>query len=245
MPEDHYLFDETGKLLGGTIGQDQTPVGEIVTDEDGVKRYYHMGKVKAAGLVLVDGFYYFADVGGVIVTGESYVWKGNGILPEDTYLFHEDGKLVGMKVVNGQTVFGEIAADKNGVKRYYQQGKVKAIGLVLVDGFYYFADVGGKIATGKAYVWRTNGILPEENYQFHEDGRMVGIRVENGQTLLGEIITDEKGVKRYYQTGNIKAAGLVLVDGFYYFADVGGEIRTGEKYVWKPNGIVTEDMYWP
>ncbi len=243
VAEDSYLFHADGKMVGVNVVDGETILGEIITEADGTLRYYEMGKPKPAGLVLVDGYYYFADVGGVIATGETYVWKANGIIAEDTYLFHEDGKLVGVKVVDGQDVLGEIATDTNGVMRYYQQGKVKAVGLVLVDGYYYFADVGGKIRTGEAYVWRPNGIVPEDSYLFHPDGKMVGVKVVDGETLLGEIASDENGIMRYYQMGKVKAAGLILVDGYYYFADVGGEIRTGEKYVWRPNGIVPEDSY--
>ena len=242
VAEDNYLFHQDGKMAGVTVVNGEPLLGELLASEDGSLRYYQMGKPSPAGLVLVDGHYYFAGVEGEISTGLSYVWKGNGILPEDNYLFREDGKLVGMKEEADQTVLGEIAADGKGVLRYYQKGKTAMAGLVLVDGYYYFADVEGEIRTGMAYVWRANGIVPEDNYMFHPDGRMMGVKVENSQTLLGEIVDDGTNVKRYYQMGKTAMAGLVLVDGYYYFADVEGEIRTGNKYVWKGNGIVPESM---
>ncbi len=243
VAEDHYLFDDQGRLVGAAVEDGQTTLGEIVTEEDGTLRYYQMGKATPAGLVLVDGYYYFADVNGVIATGESYVWKPNGILPEDTYLFRDDGKLVGIKVVDGETVLGEIAQDANGVLRYYQRGKAAPAGLVVVDGHYYFADVGGEIRIGERYVWKGNGIVAEDMYLFGADGKMVGVKVVDGETVLGEIAADENGTLRYYQLGKAKPVGLVLVDGYYYFADVGGEIRTGNTYVWRPNNIVAEDNY--
>ena len=229
-------------MLGVKVVDGQTVVGQIA-NVDGTVRYYEMGKPKMAGLILVDGRYYFADVGGQIATGRTYVWKGNGILPEDNYLFRENGQMVGVKVENGQTLLGEIAADEQGAMRYYQMGKAAMAGLVLVDGYYYFADVDGKIAVGRTYVWKGNGLVAEGSYLFHEDGKMVGVKVADGQTLLGEILIEQDGTLRYYQWGAATAAGYVAVDGNYYFADGDGKIAVGRTYVWKGNGTVPEGHY--
>ena len=239
---DTYVFDVTGKMLGIKVVDGETVLGQIVTDANGAMHYYYLGKLKAAGLVLVDGYYYFADVNGLVITGRKYVWKTNGIVAEESYTFDAEGKMLGVKVVNGETVLGQIVTDANGDKYYYSMGKTKAAGLVLVDGYYYFADVNGKIATGSTYVWKGNGIVIEERYAFDAEGKMLGVKVVDGQTVLGEIITVD-GAKYYYSMGKAKAAGLVLVDGYYYFADVNGVIATGKKHVWKPNGIVAEDSY--
>ncbi len=241
VAEDTYTFDAEGKMLGVKVVDGETILGQIVTDANDTMHYYQLGKLKSAGLVEVDGAYYFADVNGLVVTGRKYVWRTNGLVAEDSYTFDVTGKMLGVKVVDGETVLGEIVT-MNGTMYYYSMGKAKAAGLVLVDGSYYFADVNGVIATGSAYVWRPNGIVAEDRYAFDAEGKMVGVKVVDGETVLGEIITVD-GTKYYYQMGKQKAAGLVLVDGAYYFADVNGVIATGRKYVWKPNGIVAEDSY--
>ena len=59
------------------------------------KLYYYVDGVKTyAGLVLVDGDYYYINSSMAAVTGEYYVWKTNGLLPETTYTFGEDGKML-------------------------------------------------------------------------------------------------------------------------------------------------------
>ena len=240
LPANNYYFDESGKMLGVAVENDTVVAGEIVL-VNGVPYYYENGRPTVAGLVEVDGYYYFADVGGKIVTTRSYVWRGNGILPEDTYDFAKDGKLLGMRRENGEVVVGEIV-HKNGQILYYQKGKAETAGLIVDNGNYYFVDTHGVVATGKSYVWRTNGLLPEDNYYFDETGRMYGIKVVDGQVATGEIV-NVNGTNYYYANGRPTPAGLVEVDGYFYFADVGGKIVSGKNYVWKPNGIVSKDTY--
>ena len=243
LPEATYVFDAEGRMLGVKVVDGETILGQIVADAEGNKIYYENGKTAMAGLVLVDGYYYFADVDGKIATGKHYVWRGNGILPEDNYLFDNEGRMLGVKVVEGETVLGQIVADADENKIYYESGKTAMAGLVLVDGYYYFADVDGLIRTGEKYVWKGNGIVPEATYHFAEDGKMLGVRVVDGETILGEIITNSDGSKTYYEMGKPTAAGFVKIDGYYYFADVDGKIATGKHFVWKGNGIVSEDSY--
>lgn len=240
LPMDSYYFDETGKMLGVAVENETVVEGEIV-EINGVRYYYENGKPTPAGLVEVNGNYYFVDVGGLVVTGRSYVWRGNGILPEDTYQFAEDGRLLGMRYENGEIVTGEIVETNSGLY-YYISGKAETAGLIVIDGNYYFVDVHGKVATGKSYVWRTNGLLPEENYYFDETGRMYGIKGVGDQKVAGEIV-DVNGTLYYYENGRPTPAGLVEVEGYFYFADVNGVVATGKRYVWRPNGILPEDTY--
>jgi len=232
VSEGYYYFADNGKMIGSVNGE----IAEI----DGTIYYCEMGRPVAAGLVLIDGYYYFADVDGVVATGRKYVWKPNGVVAEDNYYFAEDGKMLGVKVVDGETVVGEIAEEANGTLRYYETGKPAKAGLVLVNGYYYFAGVEGVISTGRSYVWKSNGIVTDDNYYFAEDGKMLGIKVVDGETVVGEIVEEANGTLRYYETGKPTMAGLVLVDGYYYFADVNGVVATGRRYVWKPNGIISE-----
>ena len=47
---------------------------------------------------------------------------------------------------------------------------------------------GGKIVTGRKYVWKTNGLLPEGSYTFDDAGKMLGAAVEDGIVVSGEIV---------------------------------------------------------
>ena len=210
LPEGVYVFGTDGKMLDGIV------------EKDGNYYYYEAGKPKMAGLVEVDGAYYFAkNADGLCVTGKYYVWKGNGILRDDTYEFGTDGKML------------DGIVEKDGNYYYYETGKSKMAGLVEVDGAYYFAkNADGLCVTGKYYVWKGNGILPEDTYEFGADGKMLGGIVE------------KDGNYYYYETGKSKMAGLVEVDGAYYFAkNADGLCVTGKYYVWKGNGILRDDTY--
>ncbi len=196
LPTGNYYFDEDYKAVNGIV--------------DGV--YYENGRAKMAGLVQIDGDYYFAGgaKGEIAINKTQYVWQGNGLLPEGTYTFGADGKML-----NG--VY-------NGV--YYEQGKPTLAGLVQIDGDYYFAGgANGEIAVHKEqYVWKTNDLLPEGTYAFGADGKML------------DGIVEKDGVLCYYETGKPKMAGLVKVDGDYYFAyGTKGEIITNRDnyYAWK------------
>ena len=231
LPCGHYYFAEDGKMLY-----------EGIFELDGVKYYFSEGKAKQAGLIEIDGAYYFAGTEGKIATGRFYVWKGNGIVAESNCYFDDNGRMYGIKLVDGAIVYGEIA-ELDGVKYYFEAGKPKQAGLVELDGYYYFAGTDGKIATGEFYVWKGNGILPEGKYKFDENGRLLGKAADEEQTTKGEIVTID-GVRYYYLDGKGVQAGLVELNGSYYFAGNNGKLSTGKYYVWKPNGLVAEGTYW-
>ncbi len=221
---DYYYFDYkgyavTGSYAGYLFGEDYKAVNGLV-DVDDTLCYYVNGRPKMAGLVEVDGELYFAyGSKGQVATGETYVWQGNGILPNGTYEFGADGK-----ILNG-------VVEKNGVLCYYENGRPKIAGLVDVDGALYFAcGKNGEVATGSAYVWNGNAILPNGTYEFGADGKIL-----NG-------VVDKDGVLCYYENGQPKMAGLVEIDGDYYFAyGKKGEVAIGSMYVWNTNGIELEN----
>ncbi|MBR3928618.1 MAG: hypothetical protein IKJ65_06410 [Clostridia bacterium] len=147
-------------------------VGEIA-EINGVATYYEKGKGVEAGLVEVDGYYYNAKANGVLATGKYYVWKGNGIVSSNNYFFAPDGKMLGVKIVNGEVITGEIA-EMNGTLFYYVMGRGQQAGLLHIDGHYYFASTDGKlIVNQRYYVWKPNGLLPEASYNFNELGQLV------------------------------------------------------------------------
>ncbi len=279
LPEANYRFGADGKMLDGIV------------DIDGTLYYYENGKAKMAGLIELDGAYYFAggSNGEVAVSRNQYIWMGDepfygtnrefgadgkmldGIVEKaDGLYYYVDGKpkTVGLVQVDGDYYFaggaeGKVITDKvqyiwqgeepfYGTSRafgadgkmldgivekadglyYYVDGQPKTVGLVLVDGAYYFAGgAEGKVITDKKqYVWESNGYMANATREFGEDGKML-----NG-------IVDKDGTLYYYVDGQTSAAGLIEVDGAYYFVgSADGKITTDSTvYVWDGNGIVTE-----
>ena len=54
-----------------------------------------MGKLTYAGLIQIDGDYYYVRTSGEVVHGRKYwISKTNGLLPEKSYTFDENGKIV-------------------------------------------------------------------------------------------------------------------------------------------------------
>ena len=67
-----------------------------------------------------------------------------------------------------------ICADENGKLFYYKNGVKTYGGLMLIDGYYYYARTSGEIVVNRTY-WptKTNGLLPAAFYTFDAEGRMV------------------------------------------------------------------------
>ncbi|MDD7614824.1 MAG: hypothetical protein PUJ59_04895, partial [Clostridiaceae bacterium] len=198
-------FGADGKMLNGIV------------EKNGTLYYYDMGRPTMAGLVEVDGDYYFAggENGEIFVNKKQYTWANSTSLPNGTYEFGADGKML-----NG-------IVEKDGTLYYYQMGQAKAVGLINVDGDYYFVGgSNGEITVNKKqYVWQTNGLLPEDNYEFGADGKM-----------LDGFVTRDDGIY-YYDTGKCGQLGLNLIDGDYYFIGYNGKLYTnGTYYVWETNG---------
>ena len=83
LPCGEYTFDEQGRMLDG-----------FVTKDDGVY-YYENGKVGRCGVNYIDGYYYFINSKGKLVTDQIfYVWEANGLILESNYIFDEFGHIV-------------------------------------------------------------------------------------------------------------------------------------------------------
>ncbi len=212
LPVGNYEFDAEGKMLDGIV------------EKGGVLYYYETGKPKQAGLVEIDGSYYFANGanGELTVNKTQYVWQPNGLLPEASYEFGADGRML------------DGIVEKDGVLYYYVNGRPKQAGLICIDGDYYFAGgANGELAVNKTqYVWQPNGLLPEKNYDFDASGRM----------LNGFFVKD--GVRYYYVNGRPAQLGLNYVDGYYYFVNADGSLVVNKSYyVWQTNGLSAEMTY--
>ncbi len=85
LPVGTYEFDETGKMYY-----------EGIIEKNGKLYYYEQGKPTEKGLFMIDGYYYYARYDGMIITNQTYyVWKGNDLLFEKSYIFNEKGQIIG------------------------------------------------------------------------------------------------------------------------------------------------------
>ena len=124
--------------------------------------------------------------------------------------------------------------EKDGVLYYYEKGKAKPAGLIKIGDDYYFAGgSNGELSVNKTqYVWQSNGLLPEKNYDFDENGKMY-----NG-------FFERNGTKYYYVNGRPAPVGLNYVDGYYYFVKYDGSLIVNQSYyAWETNGLSVEMTY--
>ena len=83
LPIGTYEFDEQGRMLDG-----------FVTKADGIY-YYVNGKIGKFGVNYIDGYYYFLNTQGKLVTNQVFwVWETNGLILETNYVFNELGQIV-------------------------------------------------------------------------------------------------------------------------------------------------------
>ena len=83
LPKDSYEFGPDGKMLQGIV------------DKNGKRYYYENGKPVEKGLFILDGYYYYSEYDGSLITNEKwYVWKHNDLLYPKTYTFNELGQIV-------------------------------------------------------------------------------------------------------------------------------------------------------
>ncbi len=228
-----YTCTSCGDTYTETIAPDPNLKNGIYL-ENGLYYYYINDQIQyAAGLVFVDGSYYYIRSGGYAAIGSYWCTNTNGITAEGFYIFAEDGKMI----LTDTTKTGIYLED--GKYYYYIDGEIQfGAGLVMIDGSYYYIRSGGYAAIGSYWVTNTNGITEEGFYIFAEDGKMIlNDTSKNGIYLEG-------GLYYYYKDGEIQfGAGLVLVDGAYYYIRSGGYAAIGEYYVSKTNGLLPEGIY--
>ena len=123
-----------------------------------------------------------------------------------------------------------------GDKYYIDDELAKGAGLVLFDGGYYYVNKNGEICknlTGNVSAAKANGLLPAGNYEFGADGKLI---IKNG-------VIDGC----YYENGRLmEGAGLLEIDGDYYYVNKYGEICknvTGYVSAAKANNLLPPGTY--
>ena len=237
MSERRYTFDDNGRMTDPEI---QNPAKDGIVAEDGSLYYYRDGVRYYAGLIEIDGSYYYVRTSGEVVHGRNYwITKTNGLMGERSYQFAEDGKMINPEIKN-LSKNGIVAED--GSLYYYKDGVRYYAGLIEIDGSYYYVRTSGEVVHGCNYwITKTNGLMGERSYQFAEDGKMINPEIKN---LSKNGIVAEDGSLYYYRDGVRYYAGLIEIDGSYYYVRTSGEVVHGRNYwITKTNGLMPEKSY--
>ena len=216
-----YTFGEDGKMV-------IEPVKNGIVDG---KYYVNDKVVTSVGMVEVDGDLYFVTMSGKVYTdgtlaiGEA---KANGLVKPGKHTFGADGKMI-------------IEPAKNGIvdgKYYVNDELITGVGMVEVDGALYFITMSGKVYTdgtlsiGEA---KANGLVKPGKHTFGADGKMIIEPAKNG-------IVDGK----YYVNDElVKNAGVVEVDGDFYYITATGKVYVGSISIGeaKTNGLIDAGAY--
>ena len=224
LPQWGYYFDENGVILHDDAFQNGI-------QEDG---YYYIDGIKVhQGIFEEDGNYYYARRDGKLVKDQWYYCERmNGLYPEGNYHFDADGKMF----------TGSGIVEEDGSLYYYVNGLRTYAGLIEIDGSYYYVKTNGEVVHGKNYwITKTNGLMQEKSYTFDADGKMTNPSELKDSTKADGINLSDMC---YYKDGLKYYAGLIEIDGAYYYVKTSGEVVHGQKYwITKTNGLMKESSY--
>ena len=228
LPEGTYSFDADGKLKNG-----------IIAENDSLY-YYLNGALHYAGLIEIDGSYYYVRTSGEVVHGRSHwITKTNGLMSERSYQFAEDGRMIDPEI---KDTGKDGIVQENDSLYYYRDGVRYYAGLIEIDGSYYYVRTNGEVVHGRSYwITKTNGLMGERSYQFAGDGKMINPEIKDTSK---DGIVQEDGSLYYYRDGVRYYAGLIEIDGSYYYVRTSGEVVHGRNYwITKTNGLMPEKSY--
>ena len=228
LPEWGYYFDENGVILHN----EDTGKNGIL--KDGEDLFYYVDGIKApAGMIKIGDDYYYANSKGQLIVNQTYYCsRMNGLMEEGTYAFDAEGKLI-----QGATDKNGIVKDDDGVLRYYVNGKVTYVGLIEIDGDFYYVRSNGEVVTDCVYwiTW-THGLKEAGYYTFDENGKLTGTP-KNG-------IVEEDGVLHYYVNGKLTYAGLIKIGDDYYYVNSKCEVvRDCDYYISWTHDLLPQGKY--
>ena len=228
LPEWGYYFDENGVILHD---EDTSKNGIL---KDGEDLFYYVDGIKApAGMIKIGDDYYYANSKGQLIVNQTYYCsRMNGLMEEGTYAFDAEGKLI-----QGATDKNGIVKDDDGVLRYYVNGKATYVGLIEIDGDFYYVRSNGEVVTDCVYwiTW-THGLKEAGYYTFDENGKLTGTP-KNG-------IVEEDGVLHYYVNGKLTYAGLIKIGDDYYYVNSKCEVvRDCDYYISWTHDLMPQGRY--
>ncbi len=228
LPCYQYRFDEDGIIV-----HDYDTTKNGIREGDNSIFYYIDGVKVGEGLLLIDGYYYYARTSsGEIVRGRSYwVTKTNGLIDkEGEYEFDADGRMIldGFVTVNGATY-------------YYTDGK-PALGFTKIgDDYYLFNNKSGKMySSATLWVGPNDYGIVGGMYYFGADGKMVVPDLENGQKAV--VVADD-GTMYFTVDGARMVSGLYELDGEYYYAHSNGALAVNES-VYLDTGVLGQKGWY-
>ena len=287
LPAGQYTFDADGKMVNPPIvtpDPDPSPepgVKNGIVAENGSLYYYVDGVLTGAGLIRLNGDYYYVKTSNCeVVHGRSYwVTDTNGLLPAGPYTFGTDGKMINPPAVDPTPdpdpepeptpdpdptpdVKSGIVAE-NGSLYYYEDGVLTGAGLIRLNGDYYYVKTSNcEVVHGRSYwVTDTNGLLPAGPYTFGTDGKMINPPVvdptpdpdpepeptpdPDPTPDVKNGIVAENGSLYYYENGVLTGAGLIQLNGDYYYVKTSNcEVVHGRSYwITVTNGLLPTGQY--
>ena len=250
-----YTFDDAGRIIFP-----EKPKNGIVA-ENGSLYYYENGVLTGAGLIQIGNDYYYVRTStGEVVHGRSYwVTDTNDLLPAGPYTFDTDGKMINPPVVDPNPdpdptpdVKNGIVAE-NGSLYYYENGVLTGAGLIQIGNDYYYVRTStGEVVHGRSYwVTDTNDLLPAGPYTFDTDGKMINPPVVDPNPDpdptpdVKNGIVAENGSLYYYENGVLTGAGLIQLNGDYYYVKTSNcEVVHGRSYwITVTNGLLPTGQY--
>ena len=253
-----YSFDEDGHMIIDT----PDPSKDGIVNEDGELYYYVNGVRFYAGLIQIDGDYYYVNSSCKVVTNQRYwVSKTNDLLPAGFYNFDVDGKMTDAPIPtpdpdpdpNPDPEVKNGIVNEDGELYYYVNGVKTYAGLIQIDGDYYYVNSYCKVITNQRYwVSKTNDLLTAGFYNFGADGKMTDAPIPtpdpdpdpNPDPEVKNGIVSEDGELYYYVNGVKTYAGLIQIDGDYYYVNSYCKVITNQRYwVSKTNDLLPAAFY--
>ena len=206
-----------------------------VVKEDGEVNYYYFAVQK--NLEERDGLTLSAAVKSTVLNGKDcWLHKTNGLaLPEWGYYFDENG-----------IILHDEDTGKNGILKagedlfYYVDGIKAPAGMIKIGDDYYYANSKGQLIVNQTYYCsRMNGLMEEGTYAFDAEGKLTGsvAPLKNG-------IYEEDGSLYFYRNGERAYAGLIKIDGNYYYVRSTCEVvHDRSYYVYWTHGLMPEGYY--
>ncbi len=206
-----------------------------VVKENGEVNYYYFAVQK--NLEERDGLTLSAAVKSTVLNGKDcWLHKTNGLaLPEWGYYFDENG-----------IILHDEDTGKNGILKagedlfYYVDGIKAPAGMIKIGDDYYYANSKGQLIVNQTYYCsRMNGLMEEGTYAFDAEGKLTGsvAPLKNG-------IYEEDGSLYFYRNGERAYAGLIQIDGDYYYVRSTCEVvHDRSYYVYWTHGLMPEGYY--
>ena len=245
-----YDFDENGRM----IIDNPDPSKNGIVNEDGTLYYYMNGVKNYAGLIQIDGDYYYVNSSCKVVTNCRYwISKTNNLLPATFYNFDADGKMTDAPLPtpdpDPDPELKNGIVSENGELYYYVNGVKTYAGLIQIDGAYYYVNSSCKVVTNFRYwISKTNNLLPATFYNFDADGKMTDAPLPtpdpDPDPELKNGIVSENGELYYYVNGVKTYAGLIQIDGAYYYVNSYYKVVTNCRYwISKTNNLLPATFY--